>query len=68
MTNFIFKSPSDLQKIRQSQIVILDNLKWLRSDMQALDYKITKVLNQCTLQKQVDDFYEKHPDRELDGA
>ncbi len=60
MTNFIFKSTAaDLQKIRQQMVTILDNLRFLRSDLHILDYKLSKLITSSGLQKQVDEFYAK---------
>ncbi len=59
MTNFIFKSQKDLQKISQHLVTVLDNLRWLRSDVAALDHRLTRVYNALALQKQAHDFYEE---------
>ncbi len=58
MTNFIFKSPSDLQKISQQLKTILDNQRFLRMDIKAVNLQVSKIYNALALQKQVDDFYE----------
>ncbi len=58
MTNFIFKSRYDLQKISQQLKTILDNQRHLRSDIMAVNLQVTKIYNALALQKQVDDFYQ----------
>ncbi len=63
MTNFIFKSQKDLQKISQHMVTVLDNLRWLRSDLSALDHRLTKVYNALALQKQAHDFYDDADER-----
>ncbi len=59
MTNFIFKSPSDLQKIRQQLKTILDNQRHLRSDISSVNLQVSKIYNALALQKQVDEYFEK---------
>ncbi len=61
MTNFIFKSAgrADLQKISQQMITILDNLRWLRSDLSILDYKLSGLIKASRLQSSVDEYYAK---------
>ncbi len=66
MTNFIFKSASDLQKIRQQLEVTLKEQRHQRSDLAIILKKLEFLCNEKTLQKQVDDYYETHPDSELD--
>ncbi len=67
MTNFIFKSSKDdLQKISQHMVTVLDNLRWLRSDVAALDHRLTRVYNALALQKQAHDFYDKPDSGDLD--
>ncbi len=61
MTNFIFKSVStDLQKISQQLLIILNNQRYARSDLDILSGKVTKIFNALALQKQVDDYMEDH--------
>ncbi len=57
MTNFIFKSPSDLQKIRQQLKTILDNQRHLRSDISSVNLQVSKIYNALALQKQVDEYF-----------
>jgi len=61
MTNFIFKSPSDLQKISQSLKLVLTELKHQRSDLAYLKILVLKCVNNDNLQKTVDDFYKNQP-------
>ncbi len=70
MTNFIFKSREDLQKINQS---ILLKLNLIQNELrhQRVDHiKILSLLEKLSiddnLQKQVDDFYEKPAIEDLD--
>ncbi len=60
MTNFIFKSRYDLQKISQQLKWILDNQRFARNDLAMLQGKIDKIFNALALQKQVDDYMENH--------
>ncbi len=64
MTNFIFKSPSDLQKISQQLKVILDEQRHQRSDLAMCLYKLDRLINNKNLQKQVDEFYSTPPQEE----
>ncbi len=64
MTNFIFKSQKDLQKISQQLKTILDNQRHLRNDISMQQSVIMKLYNALALQKQVDDFYET-PERQV---
>ncbi len=66
MTNFIFKSPSDLQKIRQQMLMIQSELRHQRSDLAVVIGLCNRLVNNSNLQTQVDEYYESHPDRELD--
>jgi len=59
MTNFIFKSQKDLQKISQQLLTILDNQRFARNDLAILNGKITKIFNALALQKTVDEYYER---------
>ncbi len=58
MTNFIFKSQKDLQKISQQLKTILDNQRFLRIDIAKTHLKITQIYNALALQKQAEDYYE----------
>ncbi len=58
MTNFIFKSHEDLQKISQQLKTVLDNQRHLRNDIAICQGYITKIFNALALQKQVDDYYQ----------
>ena len=60
MTNFIFKSHGDLQKISQQLKIILDNQRHLRNDIAIQQGIIMKIFNALALQKQVDDYHEDH--------
>ncbi len=64
MTNFIFKSPSDLQKISQQIQVILTEQRKQRGDLAMILYKCDRLINNKNLQKQVDDFYSTAPQYE----
>ncbi len=65
MTNFIFKShASDLQKISQQLLTILNNQRFARNDLAIMNTKMTKIFNALALQKQVDQFYESEPGAE----
>ncbi len=65
MTNFIFKSDkSDLQKISQQLLTILNNQRFARNDLAIMNGKITKIFNALALQKQVTDYYDSQPDEE----
>ncbi len=66
MTNFIFKSPSDLHKIRQQLEAILTEQRHQRADLRMIMDKLQVLINNDTLQKQVDDYYGSHPDSELE--
>ncbi len=57
MTNFIFKSPSDLQKISQQLVQVLSEQRHQRSDLALLISEMTKVTNQFNLEKQVKGYY-----------
>ncbi len=59
MTNFIFKSSTDLQKIRQQLLVILNEQKHQRSDLAIIRSMIQNVINSSNLQKQVDEYFEE---------
>ncbi len=58
MTNFIFKSPSDLQKISLQLKTILDNQRFLRNDISKTHLQVSRIYNALALQKQVDEFYD----------
>ncbi len=64
MTNFIFKSPSDLQKISQQVKVLLNEQRHQRSDLNEIKLMLRKLTNEATLQKTVDEWYAKSPDTE----
>ncbi len=57
MTNFIFKSPSDLQKISQQVLVLLAEQRLQRGDLQELLFQMKKVTNQFNLETQVKGYY-----------
>ncbi len=58
MTNFIFKSGSDLQKISQQLLTVLNNQRHLRNDLAKMSLILDKLLLDKNLQSQVDDFYD----------
>ncbi len=57
MTNFIFKSPSDLQKISQQLVQVLAEQRHQRSDLALLISQMVKVTNQFNLEEQVKGYY-----------
>ncbi len=58
MTNFIFKSPSDLQKISQQIQVLLAEQRLQRGDLQELLFQMKKVTNQFNLETTVKGYYQ----------
>ncbi len=68
MTNFIFKSPSDLQKISQQLKVLLTEQRHQRADLQYIKHQVLYLVNDKNLQKQVDSYYADHPDSELETS
>ncbi len=62
MTNFIFKSPSDLQKISQQIKVLLNEQVHQRSDLSEIKFMLHKLQNNKDLQETVDKYYEEAPD------
>ncbi len=62
MTNFIFKSPSDLQKISQQIKVLLNEQKLQRSDLNEIKYMLHKLQTNKDLQETVDKYYKEAPD------
>ncbi len=63
MTNFIFKSQRDLQKISQQLKTILDNQRYLRMDISSCNLQLTKIYNALALERQVNDHYERQDQR-----
>jgi len=61
MTNFIFKSPSDLQKISQQVKVLLAEQVHQRSDLSEIKFMLHKLQNNKDLQDTVDKFYKNQP-------
>ncbi len=61
MTNFIFKSSNDLQKISQQIKVSLAEQRQQRSDLAEIKFMIHKLLTNKDLQTTVDKFYEEAP-------
>ncbi len=61
MTNFIFKSPSDLQKISQQVKVLLAEQVHQRSDLSEIKFMLHKMQNNKDLQTTVDKFYKNQP-------
>ncbi len=64
MTNFIFKSASDLQKIRQQLLLVLSELRFQRSEHQVILRKLNLLLNQKELEDQASKYYEKYGEDE----
>ncbi len=64
MTNFIFKSPSDLQKISQYIQVLLTEQRLQRADLAEIKSQVRLITNQFNLEKQVTDYYKNAPDFE----
>ncbi len=62
MTNFIFKSPSDLQKISQQIKVILNEQVQQRSDLAEIKFMLHKLQTNKDLQETVDKYYKEAPD------
>ncbi len=62
MTNFIFKSPSDLQKISQQIKVILAEQVHQRSDLSEIKFMLHKLQSNKDLQDTVDKYYKEAPD------
>ncbi len=66
MTNFIFKSSTTLKKLANTLEVILNEQRHQRNDLSVIIALINKLIHNDNLQKTVDEYYETHPDRELD--
>ncbi len=64
MTNFIFKSPSDLQKISQQIKVVLAEQVHQRSDLAEIKFMLHKLQTNKDLQETVDKYYKEAPDFE----
>ncbi len=62
MTNFIFKSPSDLQKISQQIKVLLAEQVHQRSDLSEIKFMLHKLQSNKDLQDTVDKYYKEAPD------
>ncbi len=62
MTNFIFKSPSDLQKISQQVKVLLAEQVHQRSDLSEIKFMLHKLQTNKDLQDTVDKYYKEAPD------
>ncbi len=61
MTNFIFKSPSDLQKISQQIKILLAEQRLQRSDLNEIKFMCHKLQTNKDLQETVDKYYEEAP-------
>ncbi len=59
MSNFIFKSPSDLKKISQQIQVLLAEQRLQRGDLQELLFQMKKVTNQFNLEDTVKGYYQE---------
>ncbi len=57
MTNFIFKSASDLQKISQQLVQVLAEQRHQRSDLALLISQMVKITNQFNLEETVKGYY-----------
>ncbi len=72
MTNFIFKSREDLQKISQSILskleIIQKEQRHNRVDIQKVILLLNKLDNANQLQKQVDDFYDKDDEQNIGSS
>ncbi len=68
MINSFFKSPATYKTINNTLEVILNEQRHQRSDLAACIRMLQQLTNNLTLQKQVDQFYDKHEDRELEVA
>ncbi len=66
MTNFLFKSPTTYKKLANNIEVLLNEQRHQRSDLASCLRKLDFLINDKNLQKTVDQYYDKHPDRELD--
>ncbi len=70
MTNFIFKSASDLQKIRQQLETVLNNQRHLRIDIEKMFIYFKQMKHDMDLQTQVDKFFPDenviHPEDQRD--
>ncbi len=62
MTNFIFKSPSDLQKISQQIKILLAEQVHQRSDLSEIKFMLHKLQTNKDLQDTVDKYYKEAPD------
>jgi len=59
MKNFIFKSQEDFHKIVFNKLVmILDEQKHQRCDLDIINRMISKLITSSNLQKQVDEYFE----------
>ncbi len=59
MTNFIFKSNADLQKIYQSTRLTLTVLKQQRVQLDRIEYFLKRLTNDSKLQTQVDSYFDR---------
>ncbi len=66
MSNFIFKSREDLQKISQLIEVVLAEQRLQRGDLATIKRMLTTLINVENLQKQVDEFYSQSKSNESD--
>jgi len=66
MTNFIFKSNADLQKIGQSVLVLLSEQRNQRSDLAEIKFILHKLQNNKDLKDTVDKFYSEAPQGSAD--
>ncbi len=62
MTNFIFKSPSDLQKISQLVKALLAEQRLQRADLAEIKFMCHKLQTNKDLQETVDKYYKEAPD------
>ncbi len=67
MINHFFKSPTTYKIINNKLEAILNEQRHQRSDLASVLRKLEFLINDKHLQKQVDDYYEVHPDRTLEA-
>ncbi len=67
MTNFIFKSVADLQKIRQQIEVVLAEQRNQRSDLALLIQMTSKLINAMNLEAQVKEYHQERIDDDDNG-
>ncbi len=68
MTNLFFKSAPTYKKfdLELKVNLIQKELRQQRNDLSVILNKLEKLINNDNLQKTVDEYYESHPDSELE--